>query len=78
MTTITFDLKEDSHVLVSVFDVSGRLVARLVDRVMTAGRHSVYWDGKLYKSKRPAQSGVYFIKLRAGRTVDTKKAILLR
>jgi len=41
-----------------VFDVNGRLIETLVDGIVTAGRHSVVWDGG------GVGAGVYFIRMR--------------
>jgi hypothetical protein len=71
-TTITFQLPSQSHVMLRVFDVLGREVAALVDRVKSAGQHEITWDA----SNRA--SGMYFYRLSAGGVVQTKKLLLLR
>ncbi|MFQ5571394.1 MAG: T9SS type A sorting domain-containing protein, partial [Rhodothermales bacterium] len=59
-TDITFDLPEAVHVLLEVYDVTGRRVARLVDTQMPAGQHRVTFDA----ARLP--SGVYLYRLTAG------------
>lgn len=71
-TQISFQLAEDSHVRLSVFDVRGREVARLVDRYMTAGAH----EAGLEASRLPA--GVYFYRIQAGNYTETRRMMLLR
>jgi hypothetical protein len=58
-----------------VFDVRGRLVVRLFDGFLSAGRREVDWDGN-NAAGRPAPSGVYFARLEteAGRVV--RKVVL--
>ena len=45
-TSIRFDMPESGFVVVSVYDVNGRLVRMLMSKSRTAGSHSVKWDGK--------------------------------
>ncbi len=71
-TMIKFSLPRDGRVSLKVYDVSGRLVAKVLDREMTAGDHEIGFksDGLV--------SGVYFYRLNAGDKTTTKKMILLR
>jgi PKD repeat protein len=71
-TTISFELPEDSHVMLVVFDVTGRKVATLVDEHRGAGPHSVRFDAS------SLSSGVYFYRLRAGDVVEQKRMVLLK
>jgi photosystem II stability/assembly factor-like uncharacterized protein len=71
-TTISFDLPRAEHVLLSVFDVTGRCVARLADGIVPAGHHTIAFDGS------SLASGVYFYRLDAGEFRDTRKMILLK
>jgi len=74
---IAFNLKERSHVELSVFDISGRLVKKLFDENLDAGRHRLMWEGVDSRECR-VSSGLYFIKLEAGGRTDTRKVVLLR
>jgi hypothetical protein len=76
-TTVSFDVDERVAVTLAVFDVAGRRVAVLEDRVMEAGRHQATWDGTTVTGGM-ASSGVYFCRLVAGSTVDIKKMVLLK
>ncbi|MBD3167082.1 T9SS type A sorting domain-containing protein [bacterium] len=71
-TTIRYDLPGPSHVTITVYDLLGRQVARLVDGYRSAGRHSVNWDAS------ELSSGMYFYSLQAGAWQDVKKAVLIR
>lgn len=72
VTTIGFYLAEAGHVEVAIFDVSGRLVARLVDGIRAAGEQSVTWNaGDL-------ASGVYFCRLTTERSTDVKRVVLMK
>jgi hypothetical protein len=76
-TRIRFYLPKQARVTLDVFDVSGRLVIRLLDGVQPAGENSVVWMGR-DKRGVPAASGIYFYRLRAGGYAGTRKMILLR
>jgi hypothetical protein len=71
-TTIKFELPRASHVNLTVYDVLGRELSRLVNERMDAGYHDVKFDGSALAS------GVYFYRLQAGSYVQTKKLMLLR
>jgi enterochelin esterase family protein len=71
-TTISFALSQPCHVELKVFDVQGRLVATLVDSPMTAGAHSVPFDGC------ELSSGTYFCRLSSGMNTFTHKMTLLK
>jgi hypothetical protein len=60
-----------------VFDVEGSAVTVLVDESQPEGAYRVYWNGR-YTNGTEAASGVYFYRLRAGKTMLSRKMILLR
>jgi hypothetical protein len=72
VTMISYRLSTKSLVTITVYDLLGREVARLVNRERSAGTYSVLWDATKYSS------GVYFYQLRAGDFVGTKKMLLLK
>jgi hypothetical protein len=71
-TRIDFGLPETAAVSMTVYDVMGRPVARLVDEVKTRGYHSVDFDA----SKLP--SGIYFVRLLTGNEARSIKMTLLK
>jgi len=72
MTAINYQLPEVSFVNLSVYDISGRLVAVLVDGWRDAGRHEVNFDAS------DLASGVYFYRLEAGQFSASGKMVLMR
>jgi hypothetical protein len=74
---IPFALPDRRRVTVTVYDASGRAVARLADQVFESGRHRVTWDGSGIDTRRIA-SGVYFLRMTAGAELYTTKITLLR
>jgi len=76
-TTIGYDLPDRTHVILDVYDVSGRHVRNLVDEVKDEGSYSAVWNGKDY-SGNTVSSGVYFYVLNTGKRSFTRKMVLLR
>jgi len=70
-STIEFALPEHEHVTLTVFDVTGRRVATLVDGPVAAGMHRVAWDA----GHLPA--GMYVYRLRAGTHTASLRALLV-
>jgi FlgD Ig-like domain len=60
-----------------VFDASGRRVRTLVDGELSAGVHSLQWDGR-DDAGRVAPSGVYFARLKLGENEQTRRIVMRR
>jgi hypothetical protein len=71
-TKISYSLKNNGAVRLSVFDIMGREVKVLVNSVQTAGQHEVTFKGD------GLASGIYFYTLQTGSNVMTKKMALLK
>jgi aminopeptidase N len=71
-TRIAFSVPEAGRAVVAVYDVAGRLVARLVDGEVSAGPHEIVWDGSR------AAAGVYFCRLEAGGSEASEKLLIVR
>ncbi len=74
---IVYRIPETAPVLMRVFDVNGRMLARLVDSVESASQHEIYWDG-LTISGHPAASGFYYVQLKTTRFALSCPLILVR
>ncbi len=76
-TTISFSLPRREHARLRVYDLSGRLVRELFDRVSGPGEQAVVWDGRgIDGTAMP--SGVYFHRLDYGRQSHTGRMVLAR
>ena len=69
--------RDDAHVSIHVYDVTGQRVRTLVNGRVTAGNHTALWDGTDDRG-RTLRSGVYFTRLEANGTALTRKVILAR
>lgn len=76
-TRITFNLPERLHATLSIIDINGREVTRLVEQKLNAGTHVITWNGR-DRRQQPVASGVYFFRLSAGSNVEVKKLILVQ
>ena len=75
-TWISYSIPTKSHVHLAVYDIHGKLVRILQNRIQPEGKHSVMWNG-LTDTGNKVGAGVYFYRLRAGDFVATKKMYLL-
>jgi GH35 family endo-1,4-beta-xylanase len=71
-TQISFSLPAKSFATLTVYDIRGREVSRLVSQELSAGSYTRTWDAS------GMASGVYFYRLQAGTFGETKRLILLR
>jgi len=65
------------RVRLTVLNVRGQVVQTLVDGVAGAGTHTVVWEGDDVSGRQVA-TGIYLYRLEVGRTVITRKMLLLR
>jgi len=76
-TRIKFYLRSEQHVVLRIYDVSGRLIQKLVDSVYQTGEHFVIWNGKDFNG-RVVGSGVYFYELAVGTQNQRGKMTLIQ
>lgn len=71
-TTITFDIPRRGRVRLKVYDISGRLVRKLVDEVKSPGSYKTEFDGM------NLSSGIYFYQVQFDGNITTKRMLLLK
>ncbi len=76
-TSIRFNTTSPGRVLLAVYDVAGREVARLQSGHLNSGTHERYWDGRLGQGHRAAL-GVYFLRLETVDSFESVKMLLVR
>lgn len=76
-TVIAFSLPSASYVKLTVFDMLGREVRRLVDDEVEAGSHAVVWDGT-DASGSPVSAGVYYCTLMTRWGAKSSKMVFLK
>lgn len=76
-TTITYEVASAMPVAVRVYDLLGRHVQTLVDGVVSAGRHTVTWDGR-DAAQQTVASGVYIYRLETQGQTESRTMLLLK
>ena len=71
-TIIEYSLSVESKVKLEIYDILGRKISTLVNKIQKAGNHSVVFNGG------NLASGIYFYRLSAGNFIETKKLVLLK
>jgi len=71
-TVISYQLQDANNTKLTIFDMQGREVTKLVDGYRNAGSHEVTFDGS------GLASGIYFAGLSAGDLIQIKKLLLLK
>lgn len=77
LATIAFDVPAAGRASVSIHDVTGRLVRRIVDGEVAAGSHRAEWTGT-DTSGRSVSPGVYFVRMDAGSFRAVRRVVRLR
>jgi hypothetical protein len=76
-TTVSFELARATTGTLDVYDATGRLVRRILDGPITAGRRVVAWDGRDRVGARAA-AGVYYLRFETETTRETRKLVIVR
>ncbi|MGE5679314.1 MAG: M4 family metallopeptidase [Bacillota bacterium] len=76
-TSIRYSLPEGRDVKISVYDITGKEVARLADNYQNPGTYIISWNGK-DDSGRNVSSGIYYCRIKAGEFLRTIKMSLIK
>ena len=76
-TTISFALAEERHVTIAVFDLAGRRIATITDRIYGPGIGSVTWEGR-NDAGRAVPSGTYVARMETRDGAQARKISLVR
>lgn len=76
-TLIQFAMAQSAPISLAVYDAAGRSIRTLTSGTVAAGLHQVAWDGLDAAGNRVA-SGLYFYRLSAGGTTQTRTMMLVR
>jgi len=73
---ITYALAHAEQILLTVTDVTGRTVATLENRTVSAGEHRVVWGARDDRG-RPLAAGVYLARLTSGGTTRVARLVVV-
>ena len=71
-TTISYDIPKSAHVAITIYNMNGQVVDKLVNQQKEPGFYSVSWDA------RNVSTGVYFYQIQAGEFSQVKKCLLIK
>ena len=77
ITNIKYDIPENTHVTISVYNTLGQHVIDLVNEEQAAGYYHMQWNG-LSKQGTPVGSGLYFYRLTTSDFTQTEKMTYLK
>nr|MBC8414803.1 T9SS type A sorting domain-containing protein [Candidatus Cloacimonadota bacterium] len=79
ITTISFSLtaEDAENAEIIIYNIKGQKVKQIVSGRLSAGRHSVIWNGKDDNGKA-VSSGIYFYRMRTDSYDKTKRMVLLK
>jgi hypothetical protein len=77
VTNIHYELHQNTYVEITIYDILGREVKKLVSGYLVSGYHEATWNGT-NDLGIPVAAGIYFYKVEAGNFTQTKKMILLK
>ena len=72
ITNITYELPEESHITISIYDLTGRKLEDLVSGTVQAGRFNTTWNAEKYSS------GVYLVNMSTPSYTASQKVVLLK
>ncbi len=71
-TTIRWEMGSEDHVLLTLYDITGRQVARILNEHREAGMHEILFDAA------HLSSGVYLYRIRIGDFTDIRPMMLMK
>jgi hypothetical protein len=77
ITILSYTLPHESDILLTIYDLQGRLVKTVAQGHRDAGRFAVSWNGT-GDQEQAVSSGVYLVQLQAGSHVAKRKVVYLK
>ena len=77
ITTINYDLPQQTHVNIMIYDILGREVVKLISEEISAGYQSITWNARNSFGLQ-VSAGIYFYQIQTSDFVKTKKMVLLK
>ena len=76
-TTIYYAVQTDGFVEITIYNMLGRQIKCLVNDYITAGEHTIQWEG-INGFNESVSSGIYYCNIKSGDANLTKRLILLK
>ena len=75
--TLNYKINKSTHVIFSIFDISGKMVFQSFDNTGMSGDRAFYWNG-LDNNCVSVTSGIYFVSVVAGKDFFSEKIIYVK
>ena len=72
VTTIAYDVPLDANIELSIYDLRGRLIKKLISGYVEAGSYEIQWNAK------SQASGIYFLQMETMDRIMTRKLVLMK
>lgn len=76
-TAISYTLPRATHIMIAIYNLNGQIVKVLIDQKQETGSYQLSWDGT-DDNGHPITTGVYFIQMKCGEQLFTRKVLVLR
>jgi len=76
-TAINYSLKNNSKVILEIYNIKGQKVKTLVNGNVNVGNHKVFWNGR-DDSGKAVSSGIYLYRFKTEKYTKTMKMVLMR
>ncbi|HAY32920.1 MAG TPA: hypothetical protein DCY06_02195 [Bacteroidetes bacterium] len=73
-TVIEFDVSNNFFVTLSIYDIKGKLISKLIEKKLSAGKYKINYTISEYN----LSSGLYFYRLDIGEKIFTRRMIYLK
>lgn len=77
VTNIPYQLLEENHVKITIYNTMGQLVRKLLDERKAQGFHTVIWDGKDMHG-HVVSSNIYEVQMEVNSYIETRKILFLK
>ena len=77
VTTLRYDLPEQAHVYIIIYDMLGRKIKTLINEQQDPGYKSLIWNAT-NDYEKPVSAGIYLYQIQAGEYISTRKMVLLK
>jgi len=77
VTTITFDVPEETDITIKVYNILGEEIVTITQRKYKPGIYNVNWDGRNENGLK-VSSGIYIYKMYSGNFVQSRKMLYVR
>jgi C1A family cysteine protease len=76
-TEIAYQVPVDGRLRIEIVGIDGRVIKEIFRGGVTAGRHSITWDGR-DEGDRKVAAGIYFVRIESPSGVAVRKVAVLR